>query len=213
MLAHDSARLMRIPRGRFGGSKGTGTRTPGHRPKTALDAPTRRSPAVDRCPLPGLHPADSPSLRHPPRLGHPHHRPPHRRQPRTHSRTADQRPPHHLSAGLSSAQWSEPHLASQLARPVLGLIPSEQVLTLVGYATVEVIPGDSPTIRSAIGTRSVPATVIPAGDRFASGSSFSYSCGFPGPTAPGPCRSSSTCIAARRPTAGQAAPTAPRPRS
>ena len=92
-------RLMQISRVRLGGSMGSCTRTPGHRPRTALDDPTRRSPAVARGPLPGLHRPDPRPLRHPPRLGHPLHRPTHRRQPAPHRRTADRGPSHHLSAG------------------------------------------------------------------------------------------------------------------
>ena len=56
---------MPISRGRLGGSMGSCRRFPGHRPRTAPDDSTPRSPAAARGPRPRLHPADLPPLRHP----------------------------------------------------------------------------------------------------------------------------------------------------
>src|SRR6478609_7972944 len=42
---------------------------------------------------------------------------------------------------ISSAQWSALHLACQLARVVLALIPADQAVTLVGDDTVDGHPG------------------------------------------------------------------------
>src|SRR5687768_5784656 len=59
------ARLMQITTVRLGGSLGSCTCTPSHRPRTAPDDLTRRSPAVARCPRPGLHHPHVLPIRHP----------------------------------------------------------------------------------------------------------------------------------------------------
>ena len=130
---------MPISRVRFGGGMWSGTRTPGYRPRTALDDSTPRSPDVARCASSRLHPTNIPPLRHPLRLGHPADQTPHRCQLAAHPpRRARQRPPHRLPTRALPRSLLGPG-AGFLLTPVL----PEGTVVLVGEDTLDGHPGTS----------------------------------------------------------------------
>ena len=165
--------------------------------------PAEAPPLLD-CLRPGLHPPDLPPLRHPARLGHPHHRPAHRRQPAPHPRARS--PQGHRTSYqrvLSQARWSGLQLACALCRlrPPAPAPPTGPI-TLVGDDTVDGHPGKQ-GLRQGPPPRPGPLQprATPPGATATSGSSSPCWSASPSPPAPGPCRCWWTCTAPRRTTA------------
>ncbi len=128
---------------RLGGSMGSCSRFPGHRPRTDPDDSTTRSdPAAGRT-RPRLHRADLPPVRHAPARRRPDHRPSHRRQPPADPRRCGIAPGHRTDYQrvLSRAPWSALDLGCALAGFILRHLAPDGPVLLVGDDTVDGHPG------------------------------------------------------------------------